>query len=78
MFTVIRPGQSLPNSGRSHAYLVCDNWDDWFSYRTMFTLFVFDGAGVRHRPGSVKIGEVGLVGGAGGRVPKRGTLSDAS
>ncbi len=73
MFTVIRPGQSVPNSGRSHAYLVCDNWDDWFSYRTMFTLFVFDGAGVRHRPGSVKIGEVGLIGGAGGPDIPKGT-----
>lgn len=72
MFTVIRPGQSLPNQGRSQAYLVCDNWDDWFSYRTMFTLFVFDGAGVRHRPGSVKIGEVGLVGGPGGPETPKG------
>jgi len=39
----------------------------------MFTLFVFDGAGVRHRPGSVKIGEVGLVGGPGGPETPKGT-----
>jgi len=39
----------------------------------MFTLFVFDGAGVRHSPGSVKIGEVGLVGGPGGPETSKGT-----
>lgn len=39
----------------------------------MFTLFVFDGAGVRHRPGSVKIGEVELVGGSGGPETPKGT-----
>ncbi|MDS9874483.1 AAA family ATPase [Pseudomonas protegens] len=39
----------------------------------MFTLFVFDGAGVRHSPGSVKIGEVGLVGGPGGPETPKGT-----
>lgn len=65
MFTVLHLGQQLPNVGRSQAYLVVDNWDDWFSYRTMYTLFVFDANGVRHRPGSVKIGQAGLLAGNG-------------
>ncbi len=37
--------------------LVTDNWDDWFRYSTMFTLFLFDEQGIRHRIGSVKIGQ---------------------
>lgn len=73
MFTVLRQGQQLPDVGRSQAYLIVDNWDDWFSYRTMFTLFVFDANGTRHRPGSVKIGQVGLVAGEGGPETPPGT-----
>lgn len=73
MFTVLNQGQQLPNVGRSQAYLVVDNWDDWFSYRTMFTLFVFDAYGTRHRPGSVKIGQAGLIAGEGGPQTPPGT-----
>lgn len=51
------PRQGPPNT----AYLVPDGWDDWFSFRTMFSLVVFDGSGQRHDIGSVKIGERGLV-----------------
>ncbi|MDE1161181.1 MAG: AAA family ATPase [Acidobacteriaceae bacterium] len=39
------------------AVLVTDSWDDWFRYSTMYTLFVFDEKAVRHRIGSVKIGQ---------------------
>jgi predicted ATPase len=39
------------------AFLVVDDWDDWFRYSTMYTLIIFDGKGVRHRVGSVKIGQ---------------------
>lgn len=46
--------------GRNVAILVRDYWDDWFSFRTMFTLWVFDEMGTRHRVGSVKIGQHGL------------------
>lgn len=62
MFTLLEPGQVLPVEGNSWAFLVSDNWDDWFKFRTMFVLFVFDRVGVRHRVGSVKIGEAGLQG----------------
>jgi predicted ATPase len=60
MFTVIESAITLPREGRSHVYLVVDHWDDLFSYRTMYTMFVFDDNGVRHRIGSVKIGQAGL------------------
>lgn len=62
MFTLLDPAQSLPQESNSHVYLVRDNWDDWFKFRTMFTLFVFDHVGVRRRVGSVKIGETSLQG----------------
>lgn len=61
MFAVIKGVSPLPAHGVNVAYLVVDNWDDWFKFRTMFTLFVFDPNGVRHRVGSVKIGQSGLL-----------------
>ena len=45
----------------STAFLVPDNWDDWFSFRTMFDLIVFDENGQRYDIGAVKIGELGLA-----------------
>jgi hypothetical protein len=63
IFTLLDPGQTHPQKGNLDVYLVGDNWDDWFRFRTRFTLFVFDQGGVRRRVGSVKIGEAGLQGG---------------
>lgn len=59
-FTIVENSLQIPREGRSQAFLVVDHWDDWFSFRTMFSLIVFDPQGVRHMPGSVKIGQVGL------------------
>jgi predicted ATPase len=42
---------------RNRAYLLIDNWDDWFKYNTMYTLVVFDAQGERKLVGSVKIGQ---------------------
>jgi AAA domain, putative AbiEii toxin, Type IV TA system len=50
----------IPPDAHDCAYLIQDNWDDWFQFRTMFTLFVIDAAGDRTRVGSVKIGQMGL------------------
>ncbi|RWM94057.1 MAG: ATP-binding protein [Mesorhizobium sp.] len=51
---------AIPADARDCAYLVIDNWDDWFSFRTMFSLLVIDEQGRRHQVGSVKIARVGL------------------
>ena len=59
-FTVLPVGQASPNSGKETAYLLADNWDDWFTYSTMYTLVVWDANGTKHRIGSVKIGQVGM------------------
>lgn len=62
MFTVLESALNLPREGKSHVYLVVDNWDDWFKFRTMFSMYVFDDQGVRHGVGSVKIGQAGMKG----------------
>lgn len=59
-FSVIDLRTSLPQNAHLHAYLVVDGWDDWFSFRTTFSLYVFDEKGTRHGIGSVKIGQAGL------------------
>lgn len=60
-FTIIDELREIPTDARSAAFLVTDYWDDWFSFRTMFSLWLFDEIGVRHRVGSVKIGQHGLL-----------------
>ncbi|HEY0223545.1 MAG TPA: ATP-binding protein, partial [Pseudolabrys sp.] len=60
-FTVISAWSEVPPNARDAAFLLVDNWDDWFSYRTMFTLWVFAEQGGQHRVGSVKIGQKGLL-----------------
>lgn len=59
-FTVVPVGQPLPTSGNESAYLRVDNWDDWFTYSTMYTLSIRDAGGVIHHIGSVKIGQAGM------------------
>lgn len=61
-FSVISKPQSLPDSGKNHAYLLEDRWDDWGKFRTQFHLFVFDQGGERHDLGEVKIAQFGLKG----------------
>ncbi len=65
MFTVVQSETQVPLRARGQAFLVEDNWDDWFSFRTKFYLVVFDMEGARHAPGSVKIGQAGLRAAAG-------------
>jgi predicted ATPase len=56
-FNVLSVGVRPPSSGKSEAYLVCDHWDDWFKYSTLFHLHVFDSDGVLHKIGDLKIGQ---------------------
>ncbi len=59
-FHILASGEGLPADRAGQCFLIEDGWDDWFSFRTMFTLVVFDATGQRVTPGSVKIGERGL------------------
>lgn len=61
MFTVVDSVLSIPAGPRAHVYLIVDHWDDWFKFRTMYTMLLYDDNGVRHRIGSVKIGQAGLL-----------------
>jgi len=57
-FTILRG--RVPEGSSNCAFLVPDNWDDWFKFRTTFALIVCDEAGHSHQVGSLKIGQVGL------------------
>lgn len=56
-FTVIQNGRRVPTGERSRAFLAVDNWDDWFTYNTMYSLIVYDADGKEFHAGSVKIGQ---------------------
>ena len=43
------------------AYLVHDNWNDWFKFKTMYTLYVVTAPGTYRSVGSVKIGQKGMT-----------------
>jgi ABC-type multidrug transport system ATPase subunit len=40
-------------------YLIEDNWDDWFTYSTLYIMHYIDEKGIKHRIGGVKIGQRG-------------------
>lgn len=59
-FTVLKSGVQAPKLARSVAYLLTDNWNDYWKFWTLYSLVVFDDDGVRHDIGGVKIGEFGM------------------
>lgn len=56
-FRVLDHDVRPPADASDRAYLLTDNWDDWFKYNTMYTLVVYDSAGEQQSIGSVKIGQ---------------------
>jgi ABC-type branched-subunit amino acid transport system ATPase component len=58
LFRVVERTPYPAESGGLTAYLVRDQWNDWFTYVTQYRLVVED-AGRRHVVGDVKIGEFG-------------------
>jgi predicted ATPase len=59
-YTVVDNSPRETQIGQDEAFLVRDNWDDWFKFRTAFFLVIFDREGIRHDVGQLKIGQVGL------------------
>lgn len=56
-FFSVRRGEIFPSEvHRNQAFLIVDNWDD-FSYKTTYSLVVFDEHGREYRAGYVKIGQ---------------------
>lgn len=60
-FNVVESGDGFSPTSLPCAYLVIDNWNDWFRFRTMYSLVVFDANGVEHSIGNVKIGQFGMT-----------------
>ena len=59
-FSVLAHAVRPPAQGRSRAFLLTDNWDDWFKFSTLYVLIVFDADGGRHDIGGVKIGQFNM------------------
>ncbi|MDA9435687.1 ATP-dependent nuclease [Bradyrhizobium sp. CCBAU 51627] len=60
-FQVIPNGNRTPTEGQDVGYLWTDNWDDWFEFSTLYVLTYFDGEGVKHDIGGVKIGQFDMA-----------------
>lgn len=56
-FSVLPHGTRVPAGARFQAFLLTDNWDDWFTYNTMYALVVYDAKGERFVAGEVKVGQ---------------------
>ena len=57
----VRPVGRRPSVARDAAFLITDDWDDWFQYSTMYRLVIFDSSGAQHDIGDVKIGQFGMT-----------------
>lgn len=62
MLFVVLPNSTYPAPAAGQAYLIRDDWDDWFQFETQFSLVVFDATEQRYDLGRVKIGQRGLKG----------------
>lgn len=60
-FRVLTAGTKLPAQVADRAYLLMDNWDDWFKFSTLYTLLIYDENGECHSIGGVKIGQFGMT-----------------
>lgn len=60
IFNVVQRSTAVPTDVQLEAYLVIDDWDDWFKYNTLYALWVYDEHGTRHAIGGVKIGQFGM------------------
>jgi hypothetical protein len=56
LFSVLPVGAVPPGTSDAEAFLVTDNWDDWFTYQTTYTLHLRHG-GIVHNIGLVKVGQ---------------------
>jgi len=59
-FRVLPNGRATPARATGQAFLLTDNWDDWFKFSTLYILVIFDEDGERHNLGGVKIGQFNM------------------
>ncbi|WP_191578333.1 ATP-dependent nuclease [Achromobacter insolitus] len=72
-FHVVLSYSLIPPVVGPRAYLIHNEWNDWFKYQTHYSVVFIDAAGKRHDIGGVKIGSRGLQGsseaGPNARIP---------
>ena len=56
-FIIVQNRRNFAQGDVGVAYLIVDNWNDWFKYQTLYRLIVIDYAGEEHEIGEVKIGQ---------------------
>lgn len=54
---MLSSGSGVPRGMGPSAYLVEDNWNDWYRYKTLYTLWAAGADGEPHLIGGVKIGQ---------------------
>lgn len=60
-FKVLPAGSTLPIEQSNCAYLITDNWDDWFEFSTMYTLVYINSKNEKNVIGSTKIGQFNMI-----------------
>jgi len=60
IFEVKDKGYQVTSSRTNIAYLILDNWDDWYKYSTMYDLEIVDSLGKINYIGKIKIGEFSM------------------
>jgi predicted ATPase len=59
-FKVLPLRSICPSEKRNQAYLIEDNWDDWFEFSTMYSLVYVNHEGEKIHIGSTKIGQFNM------------------
>ena len=59
-FRVLSSSSAVPKTKGPVAYLLEDNWNDWFEFQTLYTLWVVDAESNEHLIGGVKVGEFSM------------------
>lgn len=60
-FRVLPFGTRPSSTAADRAYLLEDNWDDWFKFSTLYTLVIYDDDGGRHNIGGIKVGQFAMA-----------------
>jgi hypothetical protein len=61
LFRLVTTEAAVRQAVSPGVYLLHDNWNDWFKFKTMYTLYVVTGPGKHVIAGSVKIGQKGMT-----------------
>lgn len=58
LFIVSEDSNNNRNNNKNCVILVPSDWDDWFKYSTVFSVYYFDNVGEKYYLGATKIGEI--------------------